>query len=305
MTGSQIVIGFDIEGRLQPESNHSRSDMAIVTPGYFSTLGISLLMGRNFSEHDDAAAPPVFIVNKAFADKFSPGEEIIGNRIASGATNGKNNVKFAQIVGLVDNAKQSALEMSPEPIYYFPYKQLPWGVGTIVVRASVSPRSLESSARAAIASLDTQIPVYRVRTMEELSASAIAQPRFQAVLLGSFAVIALLLTVVGWYGVLTYSVARRTREIGVCIALGATRRDVLTMVLARAMRLLFVGLALGLAGAVGEGYLLRTMLYGVQPSSPLLPLLASVVLVAVSLLAAYLPAQRAASVDAMQALRSE
>jgi putative ABC transport system permease protein len=164
---------------------------------------------------------------------------------------------------------------------------------------------LEFSARAAVASLDPQIPVYQVRTMEELSASAIAQPRFQSILLGSFAGIALLLTVVGLYGVLTYSVARRTREIGVRIALGATRRNVVVMVLARAMRLLVAGLALGLAGAVAEGYLIRTMLYGVQPTSPLLPLLASAVLVAVSLLAAYLPAQRAASVDAMQALRSE
>jgi predicted permease len=305
MIGSQMLIGFNIEERPSPESNRPRSDMAIVTPGYFGTLGIALLKGRNFSEHDDASATMVLIVNKAFADKFFPGEDIIGKRIASGATNGKTGVRYEQIVGLVENAKQSALEISPEPIYYFPYKQLPWGVGTILARTLVSPRSLEFSARAAVASLDPQIPVYQVRTMEELSASAIAQPRFQSILLGSFAGIALLLTVVGVYGVLTYSVARRTREIGVRIALGATRRNVVVMVLARAMRLLVAGLALGLAGAVAEGYLIRTMLYGVQPTSPLLPLLASAVLVAVSLLAAYLPAQRAASVDAMQALRSE
>jgi len=156
-----------------------------------------------------------------------------------------------------------------------------------------------------VASIDKQVPMYQVRTMEELSYSAIAQPRFQMLLLGSFAAIALLLTVVGLYGILAYSVIQRTREIGVRLALGASRGVVLTMVLKRAMQLVAAGLIIGLAGAAGEGYLLQTMLYGVHPNHVLLVGIACCLIVLTSMIAAYLPARRAASVDVVHALRTE
>ena len=305
MIGDQVTISFLMEGQPETTLKRPRSDMAIVTPGYFRTVGIQLLQGRDFTQRDDDAAPPVLIVNKAFADKFFPGQKVIGKRIESGATNGRRPSHFSEIVGLVGNAKQSALELSPEPIYYFPYRQMSWGIGTIVLRTKVPPRAVESSVRAIVSSLDKQVPMYRVRTLEELSASAITAPRFQMFLLGSFALIALLLTVVGLYGILAYSVIQRTREIGVRMALGATRATVLNMVLKRATLLVFAGLLIGLAGAAGEGYLLQTMTYGVHPNNLLLLAVACGLIVVNGLLAAYLPAKRAASVDVVDALRSE
>lgn len=307
MQGNQVSVSFDIEERRVAQPDRPRSDMAIVTPGYFHTLGIALLEGRDFTDRDDAQAPPVLVVNQAFADKFFPGERALGKRIEPGASNG-DGAKLREIVGIVGNAKQSPGGTAPDPIYYFPFKQLSWGLGSIVLRTAVPPRSEESAARAVVASLDRRIPVYQVRTMEELSARAMAPPRFLMLLVGSFAVIALLLIVIGLYGVLAYSVIRRTPEIGTRIALGASRSAVLSMVIQRAARLVFAGLFVGLAGAIAESYFLRTLLYGVmgvQPEGTSLLFLASGAIVIASGMAAYLPARRAASIDVMQALRTE
>src|SRR5207248_1538940 len=201
MQGDQVTISFDMEERRAGPSDRPRSDMAIVTPGYFRTLGIPLLEGRDFTERDDRQAPPVLVVNQAFADKFFHGEHALGKRIEPGATNGGDGTKLHEIIGVVGNAKQSPGGMAPDPIYYFPFKQLSWGLGSIVLRTAVSPRSEESAARAVVASLDRQVPVYQVRTMEELSGKAIAQPRFLMLWVGSFAAIAVLLIVIGLYGV--------------------------------------------------------------------------------------------------------
>lgn len=305
LLGDQIVISFNIEERPAPRTDRYRADMAIVTPGYFSTMGIALLQGRDFTDHDDDNGAPIVIVNTAFADKFFPGETVIGKRIESGATNGKGDAPMREIVGVVGSAKQSALDLNRNPIYYMAYKQMPWAIGTIILRTSVSPRAVESAARSTVASIDKQVPMYQARTMEELSYSAIAQPRFQMLLLGSFAAIALLLTVVGLYGILAYSVIQRTREIGVRMALGASRGAVLAMVLKRAVQLVTAGLVIGLAGAAAESYLLQTMLYGVHPNNALLLALACCLIVLTSMIAAYLPARRAASVDVVHALRTE
>jgi putative ABC transport system permease protein len=205
----------------------------------------------------------------------------------------------------VGNARQSALEAIAEPIYYFPYKQLPWFVPPIVMKTAVLPTAMESAVRAAVASIDREVPIYETRTMNDLLFEAIARPRFQMLLLGSFAVIALLLTMVGLYGVLAYSVLKRTREIGVRVALGASRRLVLGMVFKQAMLLVAAGVALGLAGALAGGRVLTNMLYGVSPRNPLLLAIACCAITLTAALAAFLPARRAASIDPMQALRNE
>ncbi|SRR6266566_3096441 len=305
MIGHEVNVSFLIQGQPAPSSQRPRSDMAIVTPAYFGTMGIPLLQGRDFTQRDDDNGPPVLIVNKAFAAKFFPGENAVGKRMQSGAMNGKTGKLMGEIIGVVGSATQSAGDLSPDPIYYFPYKQMPWGIGAIVLRTSVPPRSVESSARSIVASMDKQIPMYRVRTMEELSSSAIGAPRFLTLLVTGFAAIALLLTVLGVYGLLAYSVIQRTREIGVRMALGATRGGVLTMVLKRAMQLVIMGLIIGLAGAAGESYLVQSMLYGVHPDNVLLVAAACCLILLTSLVAAYLPARRAAAVDPIQALRSE
>jgi putative ABC transport system permease protein len=305
LQGDQMSMSFDIEERPAPAPDRPHSDMAIVMPGYFGAMGIPLLKGRDFSEQDNAQAPRVVVVNEAFARRYFPGEEVIGKRIEPGATNGREGVRMREIVGVVGNAKQVAISPEPDTIYYFPYKQLSWGVGTVVLRTVVPPMEVEPAARGAVMNLDREAPMYHVRTGEELSAAAIAGPRFLMVLMGAFAGIALLLTVTGLYGVMSYAVARRHREIGVRIALGAGRREVLGLVLREATQLVAVGLMLGLAGAAGAQRILASIVFGVRPGTPIFVTVACGVMVITSLVAAYIPAARAAAVDPMRALRSE
>jgi putative ABC transport system permease protein len=302
LQGHEIRIAFDIGERRTGVSDRPRSDVAIVTPGYFAAMGIPLLRGRDFTQRDAAGGPAVLVVNQAFARKHFPGENAIGKRIQPGA--GRPPI-MREIVGVVGDAKQGVLGTDADPIYYFPYKQLPWGIGTIVLRTAVPPLEVESAARAALASLDRQVPMRQIRTGEGLSAAMMTPVRFQTVLMGSFAAIALLLTVAGLYGVLSYMVAQRRREIGVRIALGAGRRDVIAIVLRRAVLLVMPGLILGSAGAFGVGRLLGSVAVGVAASIPVVVAGACGVIAMTGAMAAFVPAARAAAVDPMQALRSE
>jgi len=192
LQGHEMRAAFEIEGRpAAAPSDRPRSDLAIVTPGYFGAMGIPLIRGRDFSERDNAEAPPVFVVNQAFARKYVPGEDAIGKRLQSGA--GRARI-LREIVGIVGDAKQAPLGTDSDPIYYFPYKQLPWSIGTIVLRTAVPPLQLESAARAALEDLDRLAPMHQVRTGEQLAAGTLAQMRFLIVLMGSFAAVALFLT---------------------------------------------------------------------------------------------------------------
>jgi putative ABC transport system permease protein len=305
LTGNQMGVSFDIEERPAAAYNRPRSDIAIVTADYFGTLGIPLLEGRQFTERDNPKAPAVVIVNRAFANQFFPGEHVVGKRMQPGASTRDGAAPMREIVGVVGNAVQTPLEPKAEPIYYLPYKQLPWFVPPIVMRTSVPTAAMESTIRLAVASIDKDVPIYNAQPMEDLLSAGIARPRFQMLLLASFAAIALLLTVVGLYGVLAYSVLKRTREIGVRVALGASRRMVLGMVLKQAMLLVAAGVALGLGAAFAAGQVLTNMLYGVSPRNPLLLAIACCAITLTAGLAAFLPARRAASIDPMQALRSE
>ena len=295
-------MAFDIEERRAAVSDRPRSDAAIVTPGYFTALRIPLLKGRDFSARDDAAAPSVLVVNQAFARKFFPGQDVIGKRIQPGAGRPP---AMREIVGVVGDAKQAVLGTDADPIFYVPFKQLPWGIGTVVLRTAVPPLEVESAARAALASLDRQVPMRQIRTGEGLTAAMMAPARFQTVLMGSFAAIALLLTVAGLYGVLSYMVAKRRREIGVRIALGAGRKEVIGIVWRRAALLVTAGLILGSVAAFGVGRLLGTLIFGVPGGIPLIVAGACCVMAMTSAVAAFVPAARAASVDPMEALRSE
>jgi putative ABC transport system permease protein len=305
LVGDEMAISFNIEERPSRPSERPRANIAIVTPGYFRTLGTPIHEGRDFTEDDhDDGAPGVVIVNRAFAARFFPGETALGKRFESGATSSRGSL-MREIVGVVGNARQSALGAEPEPIYYLPFRQMPWGPPSILVRTAVPPLTLEPTFRRVVASLDKDVPLYEIRTLEELLASGAAGPRFHVLLMGTFAAMALFLIAAGLYGVLGYSVLRRTREIGVRIALGASRGMVVGMIMSRAMQLVAVGLTLGLLGALAGDTLLRRLLSEQGPETFPILILASTVVAVTAALAAYVPARRAASIDPTRALRAE
>lgn len=305
LTGSTMRVAFDIERRPADPQARPAANIAIVSPGFFETVGIPVRRGRAFTDHDDAASVPVVIVNQAFADQFFPGEDALGTRIRSGATSDERGALMREIVGIVGNARQSPLGSAPDPIYYFAYRQMPWCCPSIVVRATGSPAAIEADARSVLSSIDRRLPMYDVRTADRILSIGLIGPRFLTLLLGSFATIGLLLTAVGLYGLLNYAVVKQTREIGVRMALGAGRSAVLSAVLGRAMLLVSVGTAIGVAGSLASSRLLRNLLVGVEPTSPALLAIATLVIVAAAGCAAYLPARRAASVDPTLALRHE
>ncbi len=304
LTGEGMHISFDIEQRRKPPSEWPSANTAIVTPGFFSTIGTPLIAGRDFTDGDDEDAPPVLIVNQAFADRFFPGESAIGKRILPGATSRKGS-RFHEIIGIVGNARQSSLGPHAEPIYYEPYKQLPWGPPSLVVRTALPPGSLDGDIRRLITALDQEVPVYDLETFEGVFSTSIAGSRFTLLLMASFAGMSLLLSAIGLYGVLAYAVLRRRREIGVRIALGAPRHRVVRMVLQHAMILVLVGIPLGLAGALGTAGLLTSVVSESAPSNPSLLVLTCVIVTATAALAAYLPARRAASIDPVRVLKIE
>jgi putative ABC transport system permease protein len=303
LQGDEMRAAFDIERRPTAPADRPRADFAIVTPAYFVTMGIQVLEGRDFTQRDNGAAPPVVIVNRAFARRFFPGEDAIGRRIRPGV--GPTPPPFREIIAVVGNAQQAVLGTEPDPICYFPYKQLPWSLGSIALRTTIPPLEVEPAARAAVAGLDPNVPVHRVRTGEELSDLVTQPARFVTVLMSGFAGIAVLLTAAGLYGVLSYTIARRRREIGVRIALGATRAEIVQIVTRRATALVVVGLILGAAISVVAVRLIGATMFGIPVGAPVLVAAGCGVLAVTSVLAAVGPAVRAASADPLDALRSE
>jgi hypothetical protein len=296
-------VGFDIEGRGTPKAERPRSDVAIVTPAYFQTLGIPLIKGRDFTEADRRGAPLVVIVNQAFARKYFPGEDAVGKRMLPGV--GKAPVPVREIVGVVGDARQVPLASEADPIYYLPYKQLPWFIGTIVVRAGLPAAEVEAGARRALGRVHRGVPMRRFRTGATLASDVVAPARFVTVLMSGFAMSALLLTVVGLYGVLSYMVAKRRREIGVRIALGAPRADTVGLVWRRATRLVAVGLLGGTAAALALTRVAASVVAGGPVGLPSVLAVAWTAMAITGAIAALIPAARAASVDPMQALRTE
>jgi putative ABC transport system permease protein len=304
--GDDAVITFNIEERPAAPSEWPQARIAFATPDYFRTAGIPLLRGRVFNDYDNASAPRVLVVNEAFADKFFPGEDVIGKRITPSANyTGEKGLPIREIVGVVGSAKLFATEAEPKPTYYFPYKQLPWQPPVIMLRTTVPPRVMASAVQKQMAVLDPLVPIFQVRTVEELVSGQVTAPRGLSVLLGCFAGLALLLSMVGLYGVMAYSVTRRTREIGLRLALGASRSAVLVMVLKRALMLVGSGLALGLAGSLAVDRLLQSVLFGMTALDPKVLVLSGLLVALTGLLAAYLPARRAARVEPTVALRYE
>lgn len=305
MGGSEIRTSFEIEGRPVAKSDEPYTSIRTVTPGYFATMRIPLLQGRDFDGRDDFKASPVVIINEALARQFFAGENPIGKHIKPGAASGPGKPPMREIVGVVGNVKFEDLSTEWMPESYVPYPQLTFGSMTIVARAVNDPEGLAKPIASAVSSLDNDLPAYAPKTVQQYLDGTIAVPRFNTSLLGIFAALAMILTAVGLYGVISYSVAQRTHEIGIRMALGAQPGDMLRLVVGEGMRLALFGVGLGLAAAIGLTHFLSSLLFGVNATDPVSFIVVVGLLLAVVGFACYIPARRAMRVDPMVALRYE
>jgi putative ABC transport system permease protein len=272
-----------------------------VSPEYFSTMGIPLRRGRGFTDRDHEQATGVVVVSETMAAKYWPGEDPIGKRI----TIGYNNTGPREIVGVAADVKQGNLTDAQGPQLYAPFVQVPWPFLAAVVRTTAAPEAAAGALRQVLARLDPEQAAGEIRTLDQYVSRSIATPRFTALLVGSFAALALLLAGFGLYGVMAYSVAQRGREIGIRMALGAQARDVRALVVGQALRMGAAGLAVGLVGALLATRVLESLLFGISASDPITFAAVSAALITVLVVAAYLPARRATRVDPMVALRTE
>ena len=305
LSSSGIGISFDIEERPQPESERNISRVSIAEAGYFHTFRIPLVRGREFQDTDTPKSKAVVVVNQAFANKFFPGEDPIGKRINPGLGDGVVTDVKREIVGIVGDVKVGQLTRDIVPEMYLPFAQCVVVPPKLIIRTAVDPVTLISAVRGQVAQIDKNLPLYEVRTMDAVFARSAARQRFQALLVSGFAVISLLLSAIGLYGLLSYLVAQRTLEIGVRMALGAPRRNVLAMVLRRGMLLAAVGVTLGIAVSLALTNLLKGMLFGIRPLDAVTFVAVSAVLLLVCLLASSAPAYRAARLDPVKTLRDQ
>jgi putative ABC transport system permease protein len=274
--------------------------MRQVSTGYLDTMRTPLLQGRAFSDRDTASSPLVVIVNQTVADRYWPGKNPIGRHIA----NSRDMIQ-REIVGVVSDVKFNALTVPNSEEMYLPLEQVPWPTTTLIAHSQGNPEMLVSGVRSKIAELDATLPISNVASMDSVVASSVAQPRILSEFVGVFAGFALLLSAIGIYGVMAYSVASRTQELGIRMSLGAEPRDILKLVVKQGMRLALIGVAIGLVASLALTRLISTLLFGVSASDPLAFSLAAMVLVATALVACYLPARRATRVDPIVVLRFE
>jgi putative ABC transport system permease protein len=297
-----ITIGLEVEGgpKFQPETGVGAFYLA-VSADYFHTMGIPLLRGRIFTEQDIKGSTPVAIISQSLARRGWPDQNPLGKRFSFV---GMREQSF-EVVGVVGDVLDWDLAEQPWPRMYFPILQHPQGAAFLVIHGTQNPTAITTALRGVIRSVDKNEPISSLSTMEQLISQSVTEPRFRTLLLGIFAGLAFLLAVVGIYGIVSYSVSQRTHEIGIRMALGAERDDVLGLVVGQGMALTLIGIAVGLLAAFGLTRLLSSFLYGVRPTDPVTFVVVSAVFIAVALIASYIPARRATKVDPIVALRYE
>src|SRR4029079_2148655 len=288
-----------------PPGQLPSADITRVTPDYFKAMGVRVQEGRVFTDHDTAEAPPVAVVDETFVRAHFPGDTAIGKRFRFGSSRGPQDgpVKWMEIVGVVSHVQNYGVDQESRVEVYLPFYQSPIGNVTLVARARTDASALAASVRHSVKAVDPEVPVYAVRTLAEIVSDRTAQRRLAVMLITVFAAVALLLAAVGIYGVMSYAVAQRTQEIGIRMALGAERRDILRMVLRHGSLMAVTGSGLGLMLALGLARLITSVLFQVSATDPPTFSVVPVVLIAVALLACYIPARRATRVDPLVALR--
>jgi putative ABC transport system permease protein len=309
LSGARGRISFTVEGRALDAGDTPAAEGTLATPGYFRALGIDVMKGRLFDDHDDATRPIVAVVSESFVRRYFPDQDVIARRIFPGgrlsAPNGPAPRNAITIVGIVRDIKTGGLDVEAAPLVYRSVWQVSNLNLTLAVRASGDPAMLSDAIRREVRAVDPNEPVFSVRTMDEVVSGALAQRRFTMVLLALFAATALALSAIGIYGVMAYFVTQRTHEIGIRMALGASPRAVLGMVLGQGAKLAAVGVGAGLLGAVALTRAISALLFGVSPRDPVTLAALSIVLSAIALIACYVPARRATRVDPIRALRYE
>jgi putative ABC transport system permease protein len=303
LSGGSDVLAFGIEGiPTNPSDPIQDAEAHRVSPDYFKTLGIQLKRGSLFTSQDHANSPGVVVISETMAKRYWGDEDPLGKRIS---TSGPPNFNWLKIIGIVADVRHEALNTEPYPQMYAPLAQQPRRTLTILARSSTDPASIIPALRHQVRELDSNVPVFNVRTMEQILADSIAPPRFNAMLIVLFAVLALLLAAVGIYGVISYGVTQRRHEIGIRMALGARPAEILRMVVGQGLKLVLIGIGLGLVAVFLLTRLMSKLLFEVSATDPLTFVLVSLILTGVALLACYVPARRAAKTDPMVALRYE
>jgi putative ABC transport system permease protein len=274
-----------------------------VQPNYFQTMGVQLLKGRTFNAQDTRENPRVTIVNETFAKRYFPNEDPIGKRFTFGSPG--PNTRWITIVGVVRDAKRQGIEQPIRIESWMPLTQRPSGSMEVVLRTTGDPLSLSNAVRKAVWEIDRDLPIPAIQTMVQVMSERVAQRRLNMMLLGLFALVALILAAVGIYGVMSYTVTQRTNEIGIRMALGAKAGDVLLLVVRQGMSLVLLGVVIGLAATFALTRLMANLLFGVRATDPITFAAIAALLTGVALLACWIPARRAANVDPMDALRYE
>jgi putative ABC transport system permease protein len=304
LSGGGNYLSFEVAGRPPASASTVQDAEVLVTgPEYFHTLRIPLRSGRIFTAQDDARATRVVVINSAMARRYWPGGDPIGARVTLGDP--ADSSSWRTVIGVVGDVRQNALNDEPYPQLFLPLAQAPQRAMLLLARTTGSPSASAGPIRRAVTALDPDLPVSEIRTLDERLDQSIAQPRVSMMLLAIFALMALVLAAVGIYGVLSYTVTQRTRELGIRMALGAESNSVMRLVVGQAMVPALIGVGLGLAGAWGATRLMSSLLFGVSATDPVTFIVVALFLLAVALLASWVPARRATRVDPLIALRAE